>query len=95
MCVCAVDSVGGVWSVQIFGEDEEEAGMAMAPPPSYSPPHEYPEWPEEGATSPPLPPKTSQVRIYMYMYSTSQIQGIRQTRLSSLVNAFVSLYELI
>ena len=28
-----------------------------------------------------------------YMYSTCQIQGIRQTRLSSRVNAFVSLYK--
>ena len=31
--------------------------------------------------------------IYMYMYSTDQMQGIRQIRLPSCVNAFVSLYK--
>ena len=33
------------------------------------------------------------VHVYIYIYSTDQMQGIRQTRLSSHVNAFVSLYK--
>lgn len=46
---------------QVFGEDEEEAGMAMAPPPS-SPPADSPVWPQDSTVSPPpMPPALPEV----------------------------------